>query len=205
MHKTLLLLLLPALAAASHLPHLPRQTSSPDTSSCLAAIEAVGSTFPTIPEELVGMTDIEPITDPCNYTPLATMASAYSSFATVLLDWVSENWPKVTSAAEQCPEIASEVDGFARAWDLIVCTEQGPGATKTGADEAQPTATESVHEHQSSSGTAIGTLSRTQATGTGTAAAGAQSTTKSAAGARETGFVAGVVAAVGIIGAVVAL
>ncbi|KAK5658162.1 hypothetical protein OQA88_2135 [Cercophora sp. LCS_1] len=190
-----ILLALPALAAASNNPHLPRQTSTPDAdvSSCLAAIEAVGSTFPTIPRELVGLTDIEPITDLCNYTPPATMATAFSSFSTVLVSWVEENWPKVTSAAEECPSLSSDVDGFKRAWDLIICTDGiggGATATSTGGD-AVPTSIGGAE-----TGSVVGSLSRTVATGTGTQTAGTQSTTaKGAAGARETGFVKGIIAA----------
>ncbi|KAK0752463.1 hypothetical protein B0T18DRAFT_426919 [Schizothecium vesticola] len=120
------LTLLPALAAASqvHHPHVPRQTSSPGASACLASIESVVSSFPTIPRELVGITDIKPITDPCNYTPPATMATAFSSFQSVVVSWVSENWPKVTAVVEQCPEVKVDVEGFEKAWDILLVSRR---------------------------------------------------------------------------------
>lgn len=201
--KFLLLVFLPALAAASHIPHQPRQTSPAQVSACLAALESVGSSFPTVPPELVGLTDIAPITNPCDYTPPAAMATVFSSFETVLQSWVSENWPKVISALGQCPSISSEVEGFARAWDQIICTDKnGQGtATTTRTGNVLPTATGGA------GGSVVGgslTQMQTQATSTA-GSAGVKSSTNSAGGASETGFVAGVVAVVGLVGAVVAL
>ncbi|KAK3386526.1 hypothetical protein B0H63DRAFT_137170 [Podospora didyma] len=204
-------LILPAFAAAAAaIQPLPRQTSSssdPKASACLAAIESVGSSFPTIPRELVGMTDINPITDPCNYTPPAAMATAFSSFSTVLASWVSENWPKITSEVEKCPSISSDVDGFARAWDQIICTDKNSGDGGAAAATTTPTTTGGTGKVlPTTSATDSGSLTQpTQASSTAGSAGVNSTSTKSAGGARETGFVAGIVAAVGFVGAVVAL
>ncbi|KAK0620146.1 hypothetical protein B0T14DRAFT_520673 [Immersiella caudata] len=182
------LLLLPALAAASNIH--PRQTAS----SCLASIESLVSAFPTVPDSLVGLTDEAPITDPCKYTPPASKASAFSSYQSAVVSWVGENLPKVTSLiAEQCPELEKEVGGLEERWglDLLVCSTALDAVTGAGTTATTSTTT----------GSGAGTTGGASTTGT----AGAQSTTKTGAGARETGFVAGVVAVVGVVGAVVAL
>jgi hypothetical protein len=195
MHSRTLLLLIPGLAAA--------QTAS----SCLASIDSLVSAFPTVPDSLVGLTDEAPITDPCNYTPPATKASAFSSFQSAVVSWVGENLPKVNSVVAACPELGKSVDGLEERWglDLIVCSTDLQAVTGTGA-VAGTTTTGAAAGATGGSGTTDG--ASTTGTGTGTrttGAAGAQSTTSTGAGARETGFVAGVAAVVGVVGAVVAL
>ncbi|KAK4448424.1 hypothetical protein QBC34DRAFT_381334 [Podospora aff. communis PSN243] len=190
MHSKTLLFFIPGLAAA--------QTAS----SCLAAIDSLVSAFPTVPDSLVGLTDEAPITDPCNYTPPATKASAFSSFQSAVVSWAGENLPKVNSVVAACPELSKSVDGIEERWglDLIVCSTDLQSATGTGAGAgagATPSET-----------TTTGGSASTTGTGTGpgtTGGAGAQSTTSTGAGARETGFVAGVAAVLGAVGAVVAL
>jgi hypothetical protein len=208
--KAALLAILPALVASSqilhpraHQPHQARQTSAADATACLGEIEAVGSSFPMIPKELVGLTDIKPIANPCDYTPPAAMATAFSSFEKDLLSWVSENWPKVTSALSKCPSLSSEVEGFARAWDQIVCTDKnGSGPTPTSNGGVPPTGSPDGSQTTSNATTATAvTGSQT----TNTAGSAASQGTKDAGVARETGFVAGVIAVAGFVGAVVAL
>ncbi|KAK1749608.1 hypothetical protein QBC47DRAFT_440258 [Echria macrotheca] len=189
--------------ASTH-PHLnqPRQTGSPAASSCLASVESIASSFPVIPQDLIGLTDIKPITDACNYTPPATMASDFSSFSSAVNSWVQENWPKVTSVVAKCPEIQSDVDGFEKAWDFLICS------TGTGGGSAASTTTGGGTSGETTPAAPTGTVVNTIGTETtGTAGSGAQSTTKSAAGVRETRLVnlKGVVAVVGAVGAVVAL
>ncbi len=221
--KTALLGLLPAFTAATAVhqhPHParavpglalhPRQTNTP-TEKCiddvLSAIEAAVSPFPPTPRELVGMTDINPIDNPCDYTPPASMASAFTSYSREVVSWVSESWPKVTSALAACgSESSEEVDGFARAWNLIVCTtdvnEGGAGSKPTTATTTTTTGEGAVKTTAAQSGSG----SETTGTGTGTGTAPTGSTSSSTAGAaRETGLVAGIVAVVGFVGAVAAL
>lgn len=206
--NSFLLLLLP-LAFASHIPHVPRQTTPAEASACLAAVMAVGSTFPTVPPELVGITDVSPITNPCDYTPPAAVATAFSSFESVLLSWVSENWPKVTSALEKCPAISSEVAGFAKAWEGVVCTNKIQTlSTGTGTGSGvKPTGTPTTTKSGDESLTRIETQTQATTTGSGSGPGPGEvrNTSKSAGGASETGFVAGIVAAAGFVGAVMAL
>jgi len=210
--KATLLAILPALVASSqvphpraHQPHQARQTNPADATACLGEIEAVGSSFPMIPKELVGLTDIKPITNPCDYTPPAAMATAFSSFEKDLLSWVSENWPKVTSVLSKCPSLSSEVEGFARAWDQIVCTDKnGSGPTATSSGGVQPTGSPDGSQ-TTGAGSATTATALTGSQTTNTVGSAASQGTKIAGVARETGFAAGVIAVAGFVGAVVAL
>ena len=193
-----LLLALPALATAAHL--LPRQTVLP---ACASELDAVATNFPQLPKVLMGMTENEtnPVTDICSFTPPATLASALSAFQTSVVSWYEVNWPKLESVVSKCPEASAELALASQAMSAYVCSPTiGGGAVAsatttaagTGAGAADPT-------------TGGGNVQASGTTRT-TGGARAQSTTKSGSGAaRETGFVAGVVAAVGLIGALVAL
>lgn len=138
------------------------------------------------------------------------MASAFTSYSSKVVSWVSESWPKVTSALAKCgPGASSDIDDFARAWNLIVCTNDAigggskPTATPTGDGAVQTTAAESGSESRTrATGTALTGSQTTNTAGTGSAGSERSST---AGAARETGFVAGVVAAVGLVAAVAAL
>lgn len=198
MHSLFLASLLPALVAASHLQHAPRQTEAPDAASCLAALTSIGNP-PPIPEEFASMTAVEPMADPCNYTPPATLASAYSSYSTAAMEWMSQHGAEVTSVLEQCPDLASQVNALASA--AMLCTAQGATPAEPTEGAAEPTPTESVDEPETPAEDGADTPTQTQGTGNGTAAAGATSATSSAAGVKETSFVAGVVAVVGVVGA----
>ncbi|KAK0743075.1 hypothetical protein B0T18DRAFT_391923 [Schizothecium vesticola] len=209
--KAALLAILPALVASSqilhphaHQPHQARQTNAADATACLGEIEAAAS-FPMLPKELVGLTDIKPIINPCDYTPPVAMAAAFSSFEKDLLSWVSGSWPKVTSALSKCPSLSSEVEGFARAWDQIVCTDKnGSGPTATSNGGVQPTGNPDGSQ-TTGAGSATTVTALTGSQTTNTAGSATSQGTKSAGMARETGFVAGVIAVAGFVGAVVAL
>lgn len=186
---TFTLTALATLAHANQIAHpalvqhnlLPRQTGDLADAACAAELLGIAASIPTPPAALL-TADVATITDPCSYTAPASLAADYSSYQSEFLSWASANEPKISSALAKCPEFADEI---ASASNAILCSTSAP-VLGGGSNAPAPT------------GSAGGS-------GAGTPTGGSGSNQSTAGGPRETGFVVGVMAVAGLVGAVAAL
>ncbi|KAK6082589.1 infection structure specific protein [Seiridium cupressi] len=175
-----------------------RQTASLDAAcqSAVASVLPLYQEIPTPPEDLQSVTLPA---DPCE-TPsfTGTLASEYSSYTSEVLDWYTSHSAELLSALASCTELASYAS------EVPVCSSFASGALSSataGATTTDDSSASATATGGSSSATGAGSSAAT-ATGSASATKTGAASVSQAGGARETGFVAGVIAAAGFVGAV---
>jgi hypothetical protein len=199
--------------------------------ACYSSLTSIFSSLPTAPADVLDWESTATITDACSFTFPTSLSSAISSFESEVESWYSKYSADIDSALSQCPKYSSIVGtGLGGGYgDSPICTTDDSGGaggvggsgsgrttTTTDDDDDEPatTSTSSTRGAGGAGGAATTTTSsRTTATTSptssrsGTSATSAAATAKPSgnAGSRKTGFVAGVVAVAGFLGAVAAL
>jgi hypothetical protein len=122
----------------------------PTSGACATAALELITNFPTPAPEIVSDIVANPQSDPCDFTTPASLSKEYASYSSDLLQWVSSNEAKLSTAIKECPQLTE----YAAA--IPVCTNgvSGlPSALTPGASTATPGAskTDSVSESKTGS------------------------------------------------------
>lgn len=165
--------------------------ASASATGCLDLLLTAYETIPTPPPELVSYELDDSITDFCEFTYPDSLTAAFTSYESAVLSWYNTQSDAIASAQLECTE-------FTDIGTLSSCSTT-VSATTTGTVAST-----------SATGTRTGsTLSSSVANATSTGGSGTAGSTSSPistdAGHRETGFLAGILAAAGVIGVVVML
>ncbi|KAF5027419.1 hypothetical protein F66182_496 [Fusarium sp. NRRL 66182] len=149
----------------------PRQTEAVGglSGDCQEAILEVYQSLPTPPPAIVEDLTENPQTDACDFSVPASLSKDYASYSADIVSWYGENADQISSALEECPELAQ----FATA--VPVCST---GANAGGKPDATSTAAGSDDDDATSS--AAGSKPDTTST-----AAGSSADTTSAAGSDD--------------------
>lgn len=163
------------------------------------------------------------ITNGCDYTPAATIAPVFTSVEKYVVWWVSESLSLVESALEKAcpPEVSTQVAGLVKGYDAVLCTDRVKEVMRTQTGDFGEVTTQSWWDtetvnlefpvrtrtlEESSSGTLTEKRTTESVETTGTVASIGVTTTRSVAGARETGMGRSFMpVAIGVAGAVLAL
>jgi hypothetical protein len=206
MHAALLLVATAAAATSAQLhglQHHRRQADETDvidldaalssiaaeTTGCYASLLDAVRTVPTPAAELLDH-DYENVDDICSYSFPNSLTSAFSSYESAVSSWYSAQSSVIDSALSACPEYSSD-------WDYVTSFCGSATTTTTGTDTPASNAASATATGNSTTFTSV--------TGTATRGSATSTFATANAGPRETGFIAGVVAAAGFLGAVAAL
>ncbi|KAH6659194.1 hypothetical protein BKA67DRAFT_529369 [Truncatella angustata] len=204
---------LPAIARREFLIEA-RQTYSADDacSTAIASVLPIYSEIPLPPSELQS---VSLPSDPCE-TPsfTGTVAAEYSSYTSEVLDWYTSHSDELLSALASCTDLAayaSEVPVCSTAASAIlssvsaIATEES-SASATDAEGGATATGSGAAESSSEAGETGSSIATATATKSSAASGTSASTVATAGAAREnSGFVAGIIAAAGVIAAVAAL
>jgi hypothetical protein len=119
----------------------------PTEGPCATAALDLITNFPTPAPEIVQDLVSNPQTDACDFTTPASLSKEYASYNSELLDWISGNQGKLSTALEQCPQFSS----YAAFIPVCTVTTDGtPVVTTPGASHAStPGASHSGGSHSS--------------------------------------------------------
>lgn len=211
MHSKSLLIALAATASAEFALHphhnavkrglAARETASATGGSdagCLTGLVSLYSSLPTPPPELISYETEHPQTDPCSFSVPDSLTSAFSSYETAVSSWANDHMSDISSALSACPAASS----YSSLTDLGSCSTGAGKATGTGDINITAATTQSGGDVTGTPGGDNGSNGGNG--GNGSSGSGGSSVSKAAA-PRETGFVAGAIAAAGFLGAVAAL
>ncbi|KAK0714707.1 hypothetical protein B0H67DRAFT_644544 [Lasiosphaeris hirsuta] len=177
-----------------------RQTDVGSATACLDGLLSVYSTAPTPPPSFKDLS--VSVIDACHFTVPASLSSDFYKYESEVISWASVNEPLISSALAECPQYSSLVGQYSSLADQL------PGVCSTGASASgsEATATSSGGSTAKTSGSSVvGTGLTTAKATTATGGVAGASSTHTAAGPRETGFVGAVVAVAGLLGVVAAL
>ncbi len=171
----------PAHVAANAAELHARQTSEAEASKCYNEFMSVYASQPTPAPEFAEYQQSHPLTDFCNYSVPGSLDSAFTAYGSMVKTWVDAHLREISSLVSACP-IYSGLTSSPSCWLTTAKATPTPSAGGTASN-----------------------ATTTRSGGAASSSTGAATPTGNGAASESGAMMAAAIAAVGVLGAVVAL